>query len=597
MREMMDTSAMERLKARCKNIRILYIEDDDVTRKYTHSILSEFFENVDVASNGQSAFDMFVDAEIALPPMGSPCEMREQRYNLVITDIKMPKFDGITLIAKIRKICKETAIIVTSAHNDVEYLIETIRLGVDGYILKPIEFEQLFDSLSSTVETILLKEESRAYTNSLKQTIALQQSALEEQLHTDALTKLANKNTLDSILNQIQPIEVPSLFLINIDNFKNYNKLYGIEAGNQILKEFAHHLKEVATSLCYDAFRISSNEFVMLRLDTELNPEKIYEDINQTLATLHGIEIKIEGLNEKILVNISMGVTFDQENLFNKAFTALDFAKQTGKTFVVYTSNLDETESLANDFYWQDVIADTLDQDNVVPFFQPICNKEGEIIKYEALIRIKTKDKLEQEQYVSPYYFLDIARRTKQYDSLSQKMIEKVLELMDTHPTIVFSINFSFRDMLNKEIRDLLRSKIDALYEKKRSINLVFEVVENEKMTDTNTIKNFLKYIKYEDAPIAIDDFGTGYSNFSHIMQLDPAYIKIDGSLIKEVDTDEKSRKLVKGIVSFAKALHVKTIAEYVHNQTIFEHLVEMGVDEFQGYHIGEPWLELTCRH
>lgn len=592
----MDTSAMERLKSRCKEIRILYIEDDEVTRKYTHSILSEFFDSIDVASDGQHAYDLFIDAELDIPALGLSCEPQSRRYNLVITDIKMPKFDGIALIAKIRKICKETAIIVTSAHNDVEYLIETIRLGVDGYILKPIEFDQLFDSLASTVETILLKEERRAYTSSLKQTIVLQQSALEEQLHTDALTKLPNKNTLDSILSHIQPVEVPSLFLINIDRFKNYNKLYGIEVGNQILKEFAHHLKEVATSMCYSVFRVSSNEFAMLHLDTELNPEKIYEDINQTLELLNGIAIKVEGLNERILVHISMGVTFDQENLFNKAFTALDFAKQSGKSFVVYTSNLDETESLANDFYWQDVIADTLDKDNVVPFFQPICNKEGEIIKYEALIRIKTKDKLEQEQYVSPYYFLDIARRTRQYDSLSHKMIEKVLELMVTHPTVTFSINISFRDMLNKEIRDLLRSKMEAFRTQNQAINLIFEVVESEKTTDLNTVKNFLKYIQYEEAPIAIDDFGTGYSNFSHVMQLDPAYIKIDGSLIKEIDTSEKTRLLVQGIVSFSKALHVKTIAEYVHSQTIFDQLAEMGVDEFQGYYIGEPWLELTCR-
>lgn len=592
----MDTSAMERLKSRCKNIRILYIEDDEVTRKYTHSILSEFFDTIDVASDGQSGYDMFVDAEIAIPRLGLSSIRHSQKYDLVITDIKMPKFDGIALISKIRKICKETAIIVTSAHNDIEYLIETIRLGVDGYILKPIELDQLLDSLASTVETILLKEESRAYTNSLKQTIALQQSALDEQFHTDALTKLPNKNTLDNILAQIQPVEVPSLFLINIDNFKNYNKLYGLDAGNQILQEFSHHLKAIANSLCYDVFRISSNEFVMLRLDTQLDPDKIYEDITKTLEVLNGIEIKIKGLNEKILVNISMGVTFDQENLFNKAFTALDFAKQTGKTFVVYTSNLDETESLANDFYWQDVIADTLDKDNVVPFFQPICNKDAQIIKYEALIRIKTKDKQEQEQYVSPYYFLDIARRTRQYDSLSHRMIEKVLEMMVAHPTVTFSINFSFRDMLNKEIRDMVRSKIVEMREENKPINLVFEVLESEKMTDINTIKNFLKYIKYDEAPIAIDDFGTGYSNFSHLMQMNPSYLKIDGSLIKEIDTNEKTRLLVKGIVSFAKALQIKTIAEYVHNKAIFDLLVDIGVDEFQGYYIGEPCLELQCQ-
>ena len=596
MREMMDASSLESLKSRCKNLKILYVEDDEVSQKYTQSILKEFFDFIDVASDGKKAYDMFIDAEIALPDLGISSEYKAQKYDLVITDIKMPKFDGISLITKIRKICKETAIIVTSAHNDVEYLIETIRLGVDGYILKPIEFDQFIDSLNATVEKILLRAEHHAYTNSLKQTIELQKSALDEQLHTDALTNLPNKNTLDRILDQIQPSEVPSLFLINIDNFKNYNKLYGIEVGNQILKEFAHHLKEVATSLYYDAFRISSNEFVMFHLDTQLDPEKMYEDITETLEVLNGIELKVEGLSEKILLNISMGVTFDQENLFKKAFTALDVAKETGKNFVVYTSNLDETESLANDFYWQDVIADTLDQDNIVPFFQPICNPLGKIIKYEALIRIKTKDKFDQAQYVSPYYFLDISRRTRQYDSLSHRMIEKVFEMMELHPEITFSINFSFRDMLNKEIRDLVRSKIIELREKERAINLVFEVLESEKVTDFNTIDNFLKYIKHEDAPIAIDDFGTGYSNFSHLIQLNPAYLKIDGSLVKNIDTDIKSLKLVKGIVSFAKALHIKTIAEYVHKKEIFDILKEIGVDEFQGYYIGEPCLELQCQ-
>ena len=591
----MNTSEIENLKARCFNLKVLYIEDDDATQKYTYTILSELFHNIDVVSDGQSAYDLFLESEIAIPKLGISVEEQIKKYDLIITDIKIPKIDGISLIAEIRKICKDIAVIVTSAHSDLDYLIETIRLSVSGYILKPIELDQLFKTISSTVEKIVSRNEHKAYTHSLKQTIALQQSTLEEQFHTDTLTRLPNKNTLDNILQQIERTEAPSLFLINIDNFKNYNKLYGIEVGNQILQEFSHHLKAVATSLCYDVFRISSNEFVMLRLDTELDPEKIYEDITQTLEGLNGIEIKVAGLNEKILVNISMGVTFDHENIFNKAFTALDFAKQTGKPFVVYTSNLDETESLSNDFYWQDVIADTLNKDNVVPFFQPICDKNGQIVKYEALIRIRTKDTSDQEQFVSPFYFLDIARRTRQYDSLSHKMIEKVLDMMQRHPHISFSINLSYRDMLNKEIRDLLREKIMLFQSENKEINLVFEVLESEKVTDFNTIKNFLKYIKYENAPIAIDDFGTGYSNFAYIMDLHPTYLKIDGGLIKHIDTDAKSLSLVKAIISFAYTLKIKTIAEHVHKKEIFDLLLDAGIDEFQGYFIGEPCWELQC--
>ena len=575
----MNFSDIEALKIRTKPLFLLYAEDDEEIRCSMLDILKDFFEHIDTAQDGEEAYRLFLEAR--------------RPYDLVMSDIKMPKMNGLELIANIRKHSRDVATIVTSAYNDSEFFIETIRLNVNGYILKPLELDQFFETLSSTVETIVMKQETKAYMYGLEQTILTQNHALEEQRYSDPLTKLSNKNALDLMLKEISSDDVPALFLITIDQFKNYNKLYGMEIGNDILKAFADVLKEVAQSLFYSAFRIATNEFVMLSIDQQLDPEKIYEDVQATLEALDGLELKVDALSEKILIHISMGVTFDQENLFNKAFTALDFAKQTGKSFVVYTSNLDETESLSNDFYWQDVINDTLNQDNVVPFFQPICNADKRIVKYEALIRIRTKDKFGVEQYVSPYYFLDIARRTKQYDMLSFCMIEKVLEKAQANLDLDFSINFSFRDMLNKEIRDCVRAKIIDYQEKHQRFNLVFEVVESEKIGDFNTIKHFLKYVKYENAPIAIDDFGTGYSNFTNIMEMHPAYLKIDGSLIKNIDHDTQSFQLVKAIVSFAKALQIKTIAEFVHNEAVFDTLIPLGIDEFQGYFIGKPQQEL----
>ncbi|WP_060826096.1 EAL domain-containing protein [Sulfurospirillum cavolei] len=575
----MEPCDIEALKIRTKPLFLLYAEDDEEIRCSMLDILKDFFEHIDTAQDGEEAYRLFREAK--------------RPYDLVMSDIKMPKMNGLELIAQIRKHSRDIATIVTSAYNDSEFFIETIRLNVNGYILKPLELDQFFETLSSTVETIVMKQETKAYMYGLEQTILTQNHALEEQRYNDPLTKLSNKNALDLMLKEISSDDVPALFLITIDQFKNYNKLYGMEIGNDILKAFADVLKEAAQSLFYSAFRIATNEFVMLSIDQQLDPEKIYEDVQATLEALDGLELKVDALSEKILIHISMGVTFDQENLFNKAFTALDFAKQTGKSFVVYTSNLDETESLSNDFYWQDVINDTLNQDNVVPFYQPICNADKRIVKYEALIRIRTKDKCGAEQYVSPYYFLDIARRTKQYDMLSFCMIEKVLEKAQANLHLDFSINFSFRDMLNKEIRDCVRAKIIDYQEKRQRFNLVFEVVESEKIGDFNTIKHFLKYVKYEKAPIAIDDFGTGYSNFTNIMEMHPAYLKIDGSLIKDIDHDTQSFQLVKAIVSFAKALQIKTIAEFVHNEAVFDTLIPLGIDEFQGYFIGKPQQEL----
>ena len=88
---------------------------------------------------------------------------------------------------------------------------------------------------------------------------------------------------------------------------------------------------------------------------------------------------------------------------------------------------------------------------------------------------------------------------------------------------------------------------------------------------------------------IAIDDFGTGYSNFAYLMDLQPDYLKIDGSLIKNIDTDMRSQEIVKTIVNCAKSLHFKTVAEFVHSKKVFEVCKELGIDEFQGFYFSEP--------
>ena len=93
---------------------------------------------------------------------------------------------------------------------------------------------------------------------------------------------------------------------------------------------------------------------------------------------------------------------------------------------------------------------------------------------------------------------------------------------------------------------------------------------------------------------IAVDDFGTGYSNFSYLLELKPDYLKIDGSIIKNIDTNRNSQEIVKAIVSFAKSLHVKTIAEFVCSKEVYEKCLKLGIDEFQGYYLGEPKANLV---
>jgi len=122
---------------------------------------------------------------------------------------------------------------------------------------------------------------------------------------------------------------------------------------------------------------------------------------------------------------------------------------------------------------------------------------------------------------------------------------------------------------------------------------LVFEITENEMIENFEVLNSFVKRFKNLGVKIAIDDFGTGYSNFDRILKVEPNYIKIDGSLIKNIIEDKVSYKIVDIIIKLAHSLNIKVIAEYVYKKEIFDLLCELKVDEFQGYYLGSPSLEL----
>ena len=149
-------------------------------------------------------------------------------------------------------------------------------------------------------------------------------------------------------------------------------------------------------------------------------------------------------------------------------------------------------------------------------------------------------------------------------------------------------MNLSFKDILNYEFIDYLNNALEKLKFEDRN-RLVFEILESENLSDYDFLEEFVLKYKKLGVKIAIDDFGSGYSNFIRIIRLKPDYLKIDGSLIKNIDKDNNSYEIVKSIIAFSKTLNIKTIAEYVHSEEIFNLLLELDVDEFQGYYFGKP--------
>jgi len=123
---------------------------------------------------------------------------------------------------------------------------------------------------------------------------------------------------------------------------------------------------------------------------------------------------------------------------------------------------------------------------------------------------------------------------------------------------------------------------------------LVIEIVESESIENFEEVMHFINKVKSYGCKIAIDDFGTGYSNFEYLMKLKVDYIKIDGSMIKDIDTNKDAQVIVSIIVDFAKRMGIKVIAEFVENESILNKVKELGIEYSQGYHFSMPKEELA---
>ena len=190
-----------------------------------------------------------------------------------------------------------------------------------------------------------------------------------------------------------------------------------------------------------------------------------------------------------------------------------------------------------------------------------------------------------KEIFYLPYLFLDTAFKTKQYLALASLMFSKIVSILPNTDKMI-SFNISFDDILNYEFMEMIDKNLDTLDIENRS---KLEVLETDSISEYEILEDFVNRYRKQGIQIAIDDFGSGYSNFAHILKIKPDYIKIDGSLIKNITDDKNALEMVKSIIDFSKALNIKLVAEFVHSKEVLEKLIDLDVDEFQGFYLGRP--------
>lgn len=435
--------------------------------------------------------------------------------------------------------------------------------------------------------SVLYRKIRSSYFEVEKANIELSEQAerMRRDYYYDSLTGLPNINSLREDVESMQNVNV---VVMDIDDFSKMNNYFGTRICDQVLMRIAKFNADMAEKWGMKLYRQGSDTFAFV--DGENFFIDKYEEMAEELIdNLKGLVLDIDreegDKQDPVEVHCTIGFALDQGDTLKKAMIALAYAKQTGRDYFCYLKQIDDTVAYSEQIKRSNMIRDAIVNDRIVPYYQPIFDKNKNVTKYETLIRIQDSGEI-----VSPGAFIGISKRIKRYVMMEKMLIEKSFKLISQKKDVIISINLSARDMSDGDVSVFV---IDQINKYQIADRIIFEILEDEDMKDLERITKFIERVRRMGVRIAIDDFGSGYSNFANILKLKPDFIKIDGSIIKNIDTNIDSKHIARAIVAFCKQLDIKVVAEFVESKEVFDACTELGIDEFQGFYLGKPSQDL----
>jgi len=423
------------------------------------------------------------------------------------------------------------------------------------------------------VEYIALRDDVTELVNSQKE--------LKRNFLTDPLTSLGNRF---KIVEDITHKQNSYLAIFDIQSFKEVNDFYGYHSGDKIIKELSERIYTYFSGYRFEVYRLSGDEFAVLVDSTNIEKNEFFK-----LASEFMEEIKLNSFHiddHKVFIQMTCGVSYNPDNLMNEANIAHKYAKKNNQEIINYKDEINTDEEYKKNLEWTNEIKSAIEENRIKAYYQPIINtSNNKIEKYETLMRLIKTDGKE----VSPFFFLDIAKKTRLYKDLTKIVVTQAFEKF-SGTVYEFSINLSAEDIILHDVSEWL---FDLALEYKVNNQLVIEIVESESIESFDIVDTFIHNAKAVGMKIAIDDFGTGYSNFEYLIKLNTDFLKIDGSLIKEIDSDEKIYSVVETIVDFAKKNNIKTIGEFIATESLYEKIKDLEIDFGQGFYLGKPSLDL----
>jgi len=410
----------------------------------------------------------------------------------------------------------------------------------------------------------------------------------------DSLTGLYNRQYFNDELERAfaqarrHPDYRCACIYIDLDNFKYVNDTLGHLEGDRLIIGIANTLK-TRTRKSDVLSRLGGDEFALLLHNVDERQAMIVAENYHKAIT----DFSFIAGGKHIDTGCSIGVALyeididNKDGLLARADIACHMAKRAGRNRIYLFEEADKNsiDTFQKEMGWARRIRHALEYNDFVFTCQPMLRlSDDKFYSHELLLRMRDPD---SGQYLLPGGFLTAAERFGLMPEIDRWVIEHSFSWLSEQSQSVngdlcYFINLSGKSIGDSKLLEFIKKMLPNLTISPRRV--IFEITEDVAIAEIQQAKQFLRELRQLGFRTALDDFGVGYSSFSYLRELDVDFVKIDGSFINSMHTDELNLALVKAINNICHILGKKTVAEYVENDFALKLLKEIGVDFAQGH-------------
>ena len=441
---------------------------------------------------------------------------------------------------------------------------------------------------AAELEVLLEKEE--------RTNVALLQSktALEHAAFHDFLTDLPNRAYLVERLSLLIEIGIEIshkyfVLFLDLNRFKNINDSLGHAVGDRLLKLIGKRLTRLLSEE-HTVARLGGDEFAIILNDLSSieQAKQIADQIYEKLTKPYLVQ------GNKIFSDLNIGIApFDAEHkspedILRDADIAMHHAKEKGSGVAVFNKEL--RDRFLKRIELEAALRFAVERNEFSMHYQPlICLKDGGLIGFEALLRWQNP----QRGFVSPAEFIPIAEDSGLIIPITQWILRETCvqvaewQKLSQYENLIVSVNISGKHFINGSlVKDVVKA-LDVSNLSPRALKL--EITESTAMDNAEQTIEVLEKLKKLGIQLSIDDFGTGYSSLSQLHRLPFDSLKIDRSFVYNVGENGENSEILQTIVSLAKNLKMRVIAEGIETENQLLLLQNLGCDYGQGYLMSKP--------